>query len=191
MRNTDGIPKPKGKMILAQQGPVFNDYNKERIYKELRRGLHFKHAAQIACVTERTARGWLDKGKADQDDFEQGFLDHQTEHAIFYMRCEQSQSEFIAKGIDKIRDSDDWRATQFLIQAADREGYQPSQKIDMNKNVTQKITMEVVPSAIWKKDVDEEVPQITDENLIEGQYIEDAVTEEAIRRYGRPEEEEE
>ncbi len=198
--------KPKGKMILAQQGPVFNDYNKERIYKELRRGLHFKHAATIAGVSERTATGWHQQGKTDQVDFEDGFLDHQTERAVFYIKCEQAKSEFIAKGIDKIRDSEDWRATQFLIQAADREGYQPSQKIDMNKNVNQKIVMEVVGGDIWKKDVIEEtmVPLLKDADTYEGEYVEDpndgnvmrrdgksmneSLTEEAISRYGKPEE---
>lgn len=169
------VDAPKKRRILVQEGPVFNEYNKESIYFQLRRGLHFKHAAQITGVTYRTAIGWREQGKTDQEDFEDDALDYQTEKALFYSRCLQSESEFIAIGVDKLAASEDWRAYWELIKTGDREGYQPSQKIDLNKNVNQKIVMEVVGSEIWKKDQIEEIltPLINDADTFEGEYVEE------------------
>lgn len=170
------VDAPKKKRILVQEGPVFNEYNKQSMYAHLRKGLHYKTAAGLTGVSERTANGWYQQGKKDQEDFELEFLDYQTEKAVYYTQCNIAKSEFIAKGVEKIANSEDWRGTQWLL-ITNEEGYRPPQKVDINKTNTNKIVFEVVDSATWKKDLVEdgvEVPLINDADTFEGEYVEEA-----------------
>jgi hypothetical protein len=147
--------KPSRKRILVSEGPVFNEYNCDAIYRGLKEGLPYKTAVELCGISFRTARGWLDQGKQEQIDFEDECLPYQTGKALYYTECLKNSAYFIAQRVKQIvlagKELEHWKANQYLLGVAENELFGTKQTIKTETTVKNKIVFEYVDSERWVK----------------------------------------
>lgn len=95
------------------QGP--SKYTPERtaaIVEAVRRGMTYRLAAQVGGVTYETLRTWMRKGEAGQAPYD-----------AFYVAMRQAETDGIARNLEVIQASPDWRAHAWVLEHRHPEHY--------------------------------------------------------------------
>jgi hypothetical protein len=144
---------PKPKPIMGPKPRMFTADNRCKIYEAMEKGLPRKIASQLAGVTDPTVNDWMMHGKRDQEDFELGHLDYQTEHAQFYSECHKCVAKFIQAQWENLaeaaKDPINWRANTFLLEKVDDELFGRRMKVNVDQKNETTYNVRIVSSAEW------------------------------------------
>ena len=165
---------PDGK-LKRRESKAFRPEVICKIYDALEEGAPIQVASELAGVIARTVHSWMSQGKIDEQDLEDGHLDHQTAHAEFYIECRRCIAKYIMGRLKKIKEAGDdpfnWKANTQLLIYVDNELFGRKQTVTMDVQETREITVTIVDSSTWMK-TPPSVPAITSGDVVEGTYRE-------------------
>ena len=169
-------------IIARRESKAFTPDKLCMIYDALEKGLPLKVAAELAGILERTVYNWMSDGKRDEDQYEDGDLDHQTGKAEFYSTARRCVAKFVSgryeKLIEAANDSFNWKANVKLLEWIDNELFGRKQSVTMDVQETKAITVTVVNSQKWMKEP-EEMPALPPGDVVEGEFTDDTDDEES------------
>lgn len=108
----------------------FNKEIAEDIIHARRKGLTMKDCAAIVGVDRTTIRNWLNRGKEQ----------NRGQFHDFYQEFQRATVDFKIIQLDRIMQSKDWKAAQYLLAVTDPEHYSITQhqRLDVNAEVEHK-----------------------------------------------------
>ena len=96
----------------------FNEETCQCLVENYSKGLPLKYCADIAGIDRRTVYRWMEKGKNSK----------RGKYNDFYQDMQKAKSKFIAHHMQKVEDSKDWKASQYLLQCVEPEHFVVKEK---------------------------------------------------------------
>lgn len=91
----------------------FNEETTKELIKKYSNGIPLKQCASAVGIDRSTVYLWMNKGKKSK----------KGKYHQFYLDMQRARAKFIAYHHKKINESNDWRASQYLLQVTDPEHY--------------------------------------------------------------------
>lgn len=104
----------------------FNEEITKEIIKLYNNGIPLKHCASAVGIDRRTLHRWMNRGKNARS----------GKYRRFYLDMQMARAKFIAFHQKKINESDDWKASRYLLEVTSPEDYviteKQEHKVDAN-----------------------------------------------------------
>lgn len=94
-------------------------------------GLSLKICAKLANVTPRTLINWINRGEQEED----------TDLSDFARDWKLAEFRFEMYHIKKINDSNDWRASKWLLEASNPEDWKVADKQEITHDISNTYTV--------------------------------------------------
>lgn len=101
-------------------------------YRE--KGLSIKDCADLVGISRNTVTRWVQRGEKAKS----------GKYKEFYLRWNKASAKFTAYHHQKIADSKDWKASQYLLQVTDSDRYVVTEKKQVKADVQSEITVNLL-----------------------------------------------
>jgi hypothetical protein len=107
--------------------PKFSEEICECLVENYGNGIPLKYCADSVGIARSTLYYWMDKGKNAKS----------GKYRKFYLEMQRAKSKFISHHMQKISESKNWQASQYLLQVTDTEQFIVKEKreIEANANI--------------------------------------------------------
>ena len=96
----------------------FNEDTCKCLIENHGKGIPLKQCADIAGISRATLYNWMNKGEKSK----------RGKYHDFYLNMRRARAKFIAHHIQKVEDSKDWKASQYLLQCVEPESFVVKEK---------------------------------------------------------------
>lgn len=120
----------------------FNDETCQCLIENYSKGLTITDCADIAGIDRRTVHRWIEKGEKARS----------GKYKDFYLGMQRARAKFKEHHHQKIADSKDWRASQYLLQVTDSDRYVVTEKKQVKADVKSEVTVNLLEKMKQKRE---------------------------------------
>lgn len=116
---------------MAGRKTKFNKVIAEQLCTARENGLPANKCAEFVGVHRNTLHNWLKRGEKAKS----------GQYHDFYIKWNKAESKFILYHLKKINDSEDWRASQYLLSVTDPDSFNTHNWYNIKADVKQETTL--------------------------------------------------